>query len=70
MMSPLKIKFIFQLTVSIVPCMVNSLTRMIKTTKDVVMMKLDFIGFGKSTNRYHMPFIDAAKQFEVTGYYL
>ncbi|MBD1573621.1 Gfo/Idh/MocA family oxidoreductase [Vibrio sp. S17_S38] len=33
------------------------------------MMKLGFIGFGKSTNRYHMPFIDAAKQFEVTGYY-
>lgn len=34
------------------------------------MMKLGFIGFGKSTNRYHMLFIDTAKQFEVTGYYL
>lgn len=33
------------------------------------MMKLGFIGFGKSTNRYHMPFIDAANKFEVTGYY-
>lgn len=38
-------------------------------------MKLGFIGFGKSTHRYHMPFIDTAKDaqgnkcFEVIGYY-
>lgn len=38
-------------------------------------MKLGFIGFGKSTHRYHMPFIDTAKDmqghpcFEVIGFY-
>lgn len=32
-------------------------------------MKLGFIGNGKSTNRYHLPFIDACGLFEVVGFY-
>ncbi|MGO1191320.1 Gfo/Idh/MocA family oxidoreductase [Vibrio casei] len=32
-------------------------------------MKLGFIGFGKSTNRYHMPFVEASGEFEVVGFY-
>lgn len=32
-------------------------------------MKLGFIGFGKSTNRYHMPFIDESGSFDVVSYY-
>lgn len=33
-------------------------------------MKIGFIGFGKSANRYHMPFIDLLKdEFKMIGYY-
>lgn len=34
------------------------------------MLKIGFIGFGKSANRYHMPFIDLLKdQYEMIGFY-
>lgn len=33
------------------------------------MFKLGFVGFGKSANRYHSPFIDVIEQIEVVGYY-
>lgn len=33
------------------------------------MIKLGFIGFGKSAHRYHMPFIDASGKFDIIGYY-
>lgn len=32
-------------------------------------MKIAYVGFGKSTHRYHMPFVDKAKDFDVVGYY-
>lgn len=32
-------------------------------------MKIGFIGFGKSANRYHMPFIDMVDEIKVMGYY-
>lgn len=32
-------------------------------------MKIGFIGYGKSTNRYHMPFVEDSGQYEIVGFY-
>lgn len=32
-------------------------------------MKLGYVGFGKSANRYHLPFADLSNTFDIVGYY-